>query len=104
MFELQERLGDFACGVIVDAGDVSDEIGKEIVVLASLHPDNLDRMLKAKGVITEAGGAAAHLAQVAMEKNVTIMLAPGATTRYPKGTAVTLIPSEGQIREHYTRR
>jgi phosphohistidine swiveling domain-containing protein len=97
MFELQERLGRFEAGVVVDAGPVAGVVGKEVLVLPDLNSAHLPSMLKARGVITERGGRAAHLAQVATERGLTIMLVTDAVTRYPDGLRVELEPNEGRI-------
>lgn len=97
MFELQRKLGNFECAVIVAGDDVSGVIGKEIVVLPDLHPDRLEAMSKALAVITEAGGAMAHLAQVALERRIPIVMVPDACVRYRDGMTVTICPSDGMI-------
>ncbi len=97
-FELQERLGNFECGVVNSGADVTGTVGKEILVLRDLHPDHLEAMLKAQGIITEAGGRGAHLVQVAMERNIPIMRVEDAFTRFPVGLKLILMPSEGKIR------
>ena len=96
---LQERLGDFQCGVITDGGGeyVSGTVGTEIIVLPDLHPDRLEMMLKARGVITEAGGQLAHLAQVAMERSIPIMLMPDATRVLREGMEIAMEPRTGRI-------
>jgi len=97
MYELQERLGNFECAVLVGGADVYGVVGTDIIVLPDLHPDRLESLLSAKGVITEAGGALAHLAQVALERNIPIVLVPKACTRYPAGTRVSICPSAGLV-------
>jgi phosphohistidine swiveling domain-containing protein len=97
MFELQWHLGDFEAAVVVDAGDVEGEVGQEIVVLKDLQPDHVDKIARAKGIITETGGRVAHIAQLALERSITIMRVPDATTRYPAGAKLTLQPSEGKV-------
>jgi phosphohistidine swiveling domain-containing protein len=103
-FEIQEELGHFECGVVVDAGPVHGTVGQEIVVLPDLHPDHIDMLLSAKGVITEAGGQLAHLAQVATERGITIMRVDGACARLPEGTKLALYPAEGKIDVDIERR
>ena len=97
MFELQSRLGNFDAAVVVDAGEVYGEVGKDIVVLPDLQPDHVDKIVGARGIITQVGGRAAHIAQVALERNVTIMRVPDACTRYLVGTTLRLVPEEGKI-------
>lgn len=97
MYRVQEEIGRFEAGVLVDAGFVSGKVGSEILVIPDLHPDRLDAMLKASAVITEAGGQAAHLAQVATERRITIMLVRDAVARYPNGCTVYLNPEAGTV-------
>lgn len=61
-----------------------------IVVLPNLRPDFLEATLDAAAVITEAGGATAHLAQVGRERSLPMVLEPGAMTRYAPGMVVTV--------------
>jgi phosphohistidine swiveling domain-containing protein len=100
MFELQHEFGQYGCTVLVDGSDVIGVVGKDILVLADLHPDHLEQVLKARAVITQTGGKLAHLAQVALEKQVPMLLVPDALKRYPEGTKLTLSPSEGSVRVH----
>jgi phosphohistidine swiveling domain-containing protein len=97
MSELQKRLGKFSAGVIVDAGPVTGTVGSDVLVLPNLDPAHLPEMAKARAVITERGGKGAHLAQVALERGLTIMLVDDACTRYPAGLHVALEPSKGRI-------
>lgn len=103
MFELQERLGDFEAAVVVDAGSVEGEVGKTIVVLPGLQPDHVDKIVKAKGIITQTGGKVAHIALVALEKSITVMRVPDACTRYLVGSRVRLDPAEGKIHHYFER-
>lgn len=96
-FRIQKELGNFSAGVVVDAGPVEGRAGDEILVLPNLHPDYLERALKAKAIITEAGGALAHLAVVAMERNITIMRVENACTKFPEGSKLRLEPATGKI-------
>lgn len=57
----------------------------------------------ARAIITEVGGQVAHLAQVALEKNITVMRVPDACSRYLAGVRVRLEPSEGKIHLHIER-
>ena len=99
---LGERLGRFECVVITDAGcdRLIGVVGETIVVLPDLHPDRLEKVINSLGVITEAGGQLAHLAQVAMERHIPIMLVPDATRILRKGMKVTMYPKDGRIRIH----
>ncbi len=86
MFELQWKLGNFEAPVIVDAGDVSGIVGEQIVTLPDLQPDHVDKIAKAEGIITQTGGKVAHIAQLALERSITIMRVTDAVTRFPAGT------------------
>ena len=95
--ELQERLGSFRATVIVDAGEVTGVVGKDVLVVPDMRPEHVDAMLASRAVVAGVGGAGAHLAQVGAERNKTIMVVPDAVTRYPQGTPVRLVPAEGRI-------
>jgi phosphohistidine swiveling domain-containing protein len=101
-FDLQRKLGNWECGVVVSGEDVTGEVGKDILVLSDLDPKNLEAVMKSKAVITQAGGRLAHLALVAMEHCVPILLVPDALTRYPKGARLTLSPKNGRIHTRET--
>ena len=79
------------------------QIGGAIIVLPSLDPIHLEKLSQARGIITQAGGRLAHLAQVALERGVTIMLVSDAIDRFPEGQSVTLVPAEGRIEIHVQR-
>jgi phosphohistidine swiveling domain-containing protein len=61
-----------------------------IVVLPNLHPDFLITIDDAAGVITEEGGAVAHLAQVGRERNLPIVRVANARERYEPGIYVMI--------------
>jgi phosphohistidine swiveling domain-containing protein len=100
MFRVQQRLAGFKCTVIVDGAEVTGTVGKDILVLPNLKPDHLPAMLNARAVITEAGGKLAHLAQIALERSIPIVLVPDACTRYPEGLRVTINAAEGEVEIH----
>jgi phosphohistidine swiveling domain-containing protein len=102
-WNLQERLGNFEAPVIVDAGDVTGEVGKQIAVIPDLSPDHVDKIVRVKGIVTEVGGKVAHIAQLALERSITIMRVPGAVKRFPEGAKLTLYPGEGRIYVHVDR-
>jgi len=103
-YKLQEDLGNFEAAVVVDAGEVCGKVGEEIVVLPNLQPEHVDKIVKAKAIITETGGKVAHIAQLALERSITIMRVPDACHRFPVGTKMTLYPSEGEIYVSVSRR
>lgn len=94
---LQERLGSFTVHVIVDAGAITGVVGEDVLVVPDMHPDRVDAMLAARAVITEAGGAGAHLAQVGAEHSKTIVRVADAVTRYQTGDMVRIDPSAGRV-------
>lgn len=98
-FALQERLGHYEC-MVLSRGDqlfLSGVVGKEIAVLPDLHPDRLDEVLRSQAVLTQAGGELSHLAQVATERRIPILLVPDALRRFPAGSRVNLYPDEGVV-------
>jgi len=97
MFGLQKQYANFEVGVLVPGRDVRGKIGKEVVVLPNLHPDHLEKLVGARAIITEAGGALAHLAQVALERSIPIVLVPDAVARYTEGLEVVVRPGVGRI-------
>lgn len=103
MWKLQDALGEFEAAVIVDAGEVSGEVGKDVIVLSDLSPDHVDKIAGARAIITETGGRVAHLAMVALERSITIMRVSDAVTRYPVGTKLTLTPATGKIETDVNR-
>jgi phosphohistidine swiveling domain-containing protein len=104
MFELQYRLGRFECQVVVDAGEVIGRAGAEIAVVPDLHPERMDQIRAARGIVTEAGGSLAHMAQLALEKHITILRLSGACERLPVGTKMILQPEHGTVRLLVERR
>ncbi|APU88935.1 hypothetical protein Rctr197k_130 [Virus Rctr197k] len=97
MFELQEQYGHYECAVLVTGPELEGVVGEDIVVMPDLHPSRIDQLILARAVITEKGGALAHLAVVALERSITILRVPDATIRYPKGMRLKIAPSEGKI-------
>lgn len=95
---IQEHYGSFQCAVLNDAGEVTGVIGEEVLVLPNLDPNHLQEMVDAKAVITEAGGAAAHLVSVAREKGLTIVRDVDARKKYGQGMLVNINPAEGKVR------
>jgi phosphohistidine swiveling domain-containing protein len=102
MFELQQKYGNYKCGVIVsgNVGTVEGRVGGEIVVLPNLSPKHLDKLKYARCIITEQGGALSHLAQVALERSVPIVHVPGAVKRYPEGHKLIVNITEGQVTDN----
>jgi len=96
-FRLVVETGTSSCVVLVEGRDQTGRIGGDIVVLPNLHPDHLPKLRLARAILTQAGGALAHLAQVALERQIPILLIPDALTRFPVGSRVTVRPSAGTV-------
>lgn len=77
---------------LVDAGPVSGSVGDEICVLHDMHPSNVALLFGCRALLVENGGATVHLAQVARERGVTVLLVPDAVTKYPRGTWLDVAP------------
>jgi len=97
MGEMQEMFAQCECTILVAGPEVEGVVGQGIVVLPDLHPDHLPRLTGARAVITEAGGALAHLAQVALERNLPIVVVPDARARFPAGARVRVDATEGRV-------
>jgi phosphohistidine swiveling domain-containing protein len=86
--------------VLVDGPHVSGQVfhGKRnqpsppgsIVVLPDLRPAYLEAIADAAGVITEEGGAVAHLAQVGRDRNLPIVRVANAREKYEPGIYVMI--------------
>lgn len=96
---LQGELGDYTAAVINRGFNpiTPGTVGKEILVIPSLSPDYFERAIRSRGIITEAGGAMAHLAQVAGEYGIPILLVENARKRFPEGLRVILDTNRGCI-------
>ena len=107
---VQRRVGAFECAVLHDAGagPISGRThgpaapGERptvggVLVLPNLDPRYLGDAVVAAAVITENGGAVAHLAQVARERGVTIVRVPDARKRYRPGTRVEVDAARGRV-------
>lgn len=96
---LQEEMGDYKVAVINRGFNpiTPGTVGKEILVLPNLHPDYFEQAIRSRGIITEAGGAMAHLAQVAGEYGIPILLVENARKLFPEGARVILDTNRGRI-------
>lgn len=97
MGSVQKAFGEFKCTVLVTGPYVWGVVGRDVAVLKNLHPDNLDVMLRSKAVITEAGGALVHLANVARERNIPIVLIQGARETFKRGMTVAISTESGEV-------
>lgn len=104
MFDLQETMLSFKCGVLCGEGYADGKIvhlkpgdrlkAGEIGVIPNAGPDYVeaafDAITHGTAIITEAGGAMAHLATVGREKNLRLVRVKDARTLYPEGRKVTV--------------
>lgn len=85
------------CKTLVDCGAVSGSVGGEVLVLHDMHPSNVTLLPMCKALVVERGGALVHLAQVAREYGVTVMLVPDASSRFQDGTWLDIDPVAGTV-------
>jgi phosphohistidine swiveling domain-containing protein len=69
-----------------------------IVVLPDLRPAYLITIKDAAAVLTQEGGAAAHLANVGREQSLAILRVPGVFLRFQPGDRVTVDAENGRVR------
>jgi phosphohistidine swiveling domain-containing protein len=96
-FQLQTELADYKIHVLSGLLDVTGVVGEDVVVLPDLSPHRIDALEGARAVITEQGGALAHLAQVALERGLVMVRVKGAVQKFPTGTKLTISLSQGEI-------
>jgi len=97
--------GQTACpgmvsGTAVLADDESSlrEVSDAILVARTAAPDLARHMGRLRGLITDFGGAASHLASVAREFNVPALVdTRKATAKIPAGQAITLLADAGEV-------
>ena len=94
---IQRELGGFQCTVLVGGDDVYGVVGHDVIVVPDLHPDRLDEVLRGRAVITEAGGAVAHLAQVARERSLPMVRVEGAMAKFRPGMSLCVLANEGRV-------
>lgn len=97
MMEVQREYGRFQCAVLVSGEPVIGTVGEGIAVLPNLSMDHYETARVARAIITEAGGALAHMAVVMREQGVPIVLVANARKLYPKGTLVNINPQVGRV-------
>lgn len=98
MFLVQEAVAGVSCGILVSGPAVEGVVGEDVIVLPNLAPDHLSKLLTARAVITEQGGALAHLAQVALERSIPMVRVDEACTRYTPGLHVRVDATRGEVR------
>lgn len=108
-WEVQQKYSEWKCQVLV-AGIGRSHYGAivhpkpgepceagQVVVLPSLDPKYLEATLKAGAIITEQGGALAHLATVSLERGTPVVRVEGALKTYLPKMRVTVNTAEGTI-------
>jgi len=91
--------GPWASGTVVHGQANTHVPPGSIVVLPNLHPRYLKATIHAAAIITEAGGATAHLAQVGRDRLLPIVLIEGARQKYPIGISVTVSTATRTVME-----
>lgn len=97
MFRIQKEHGGFKCTVLAGERSYCGEVGKDVAVVPDLRPERLPALVGVKALVTEAGGAGAHLVQVLGERGIPIVAMPGAVKRFPKGVSVSVNPVNGTV-------
>jgi phosphohistidine swiveling domain-containing protein len=90
--------GPYASGTVYHGKKKKPSPDGAIVVLPNLHPDYLEAIADAAAVITEEGGAVAHLAQVGRERNLPIVRIAGALERFNEGETVSVDTATRTVR------
>jgi len=106
MYEIQTSLSEFNAAVILPGKglEVMGEVGKLIAVVPNLDEDQLPHVMNALAIVTETGGALAHVSLFAIEREVPILMVPDAVQRFPIGTKLLIQPSTGEVNVRYDRR
>lgn len=94
---IQKVVGGFPCAVLVGGDTVYGVVGREIAVVPDLHPDRLEQVLRSSAVVTERGGAVAHLANVARERSIPMIRVDDAVRLFPPGAHLMVKPEEGRV-------
>jgi pyruvate,water dikinase len=84
--------------VLVSAELQPEQVENAILVARTAAPDLAPFMSRVRGLITDLGGAASHLASVAREFHVpALMDTREATTKISTGQEITLLAEEGEV-------
>jgi pyruvate,water dikinase len=84
--------------VLVSAELQPDQVENAILVARTAAPDLAPYMSRVRGLITDLGGVASHLASVAREFNVpALMDTREATTKISTDQEITLLAEEGEV-------
>lgn len=90
--------GPYVSGTVYHGRKKKPSPDGAIVVLPNLHPDYLEAIVDAAAVITEEGGAVAHLAQVGRERNLPIVRIERALQRFEPGDEVSIDTTTRTVR------
>ena len=83
--------------VIAETGGTLDGfVDGDIIVASMIHPAWLPEVLRSGGVVSEAGGFLSHMAIVARERNVAMIVGVGEWRQIKHGARISLEP-DGQI-------
>lgn len=88
----------YRAAVVSGHGSVIGIVGDSIVVIPDMSPTRVGEVINARGVVSEVGGALAHLAIVCREQGKTMMVMPDACSVLTAGMRVTLNPACCEIR------
>lgn len=94
---VQNEYGRFNCTVLVSGDAVYGKVGKSIVVLPSLSMDHYEVARRAKAIVTQEGGAMAHMATVLRPEGVVIVRVKDALAKFPKGTTLIVDAENGRV-------
>lgn len=87
----------YRAAVVASHGSITGIVGEDIAVLPDMSPKRQLEFMAARAAVAEVGGQLAHLAVVSRELGRTLMVLPGACTKLPPGTRVTLNPARCEI-------
>lgn len=106
-FKTIQDMLNFKCDILCGQGivygkvvhpKIGDTIEEgSIIVIPNAGPKYLELALQAKAIITENGGAMAHLVTVLRGEEKVIARMPEARKKYPEGSMVTIDTSKGTI-------
>jgi phosphohistidine swiveling domain-containing protein len=93
-FRITTSIGDYNAMVLSIGNEkpVTGVVGVDVLVLENLHPSQADAVMKSKAVVTETGGALAHLARVSAEFGIPMLLVKDARKAFPPGTKLLVDP------------
>lgn len=113
-YKIQEEKLGFKCAVLCGTGKSSNlkvvhpKKGEscrpdEVAVIPNAGPNYVEAAMTAGAVITEQGGAMAHLVTVSREKDIKIVRVPKARKLYPIGMTLIVDCSKGDVHVPFDR-